>query len=90
MCDVEKASTFDEAKDLLENRAFDVAILDIMGVYGYELLKIAKEKNVIAVIHRNWTNMVEEENLYEITIENRHDLHKELKEIVSRYISDSN
>ena len=50
MCDVVKASTFDEAKNLLETQYFDMAILDIMGVQGYELLKISNEKKVIGVM----------------------------------------
>ena len=50
MCDVVKASTFEQAKDLMENQYFDMAILDIMGVDGYELLEIAKQKKVIAVM----------------------------------------
>jgi DNA-binding NtrC family response regulator len=50
MCDVVKASTFDEAKDLLETQYFDIAILDIMGVDGYKLLEIAKLREVIPVM----------------------------------------
>jgi len=50
MCDVVKTSTFDEAKNLLETQYFDMAILDIMGVQGYELLKISNEKRVIGVM----------------------------------------
>ena len=50
MCDVEKASTFSEAKDRLESQRFDFAILDIMGVDGYELLKIANERKVITIM----------------------------------------
>ena len=50
MCDVVKASSFEEAKELLEAQYFDIAILDIMGVDGYELLKIANRKYVIAVM----------------------------------------
>lgn len=50
MCHVTKASTFDEAKKLLETQEFDMAILDIMGVDGYELLEIANERKVIAVM----------------------------------------
>jgi CheY-like chemotaxis protein len=49
-CDVVKASTFSEAKDLLESQRFDFAILDIMGVDGYELLKIASEKKVLTIM----------------------------------------
>lgn len=50
MCDVVKASTFEEAKSLLEVQYFDIAILDIMGVDGYALLEIAKKRNVIPVM----------------------------------------
>jgi DNA-binding NtrC family response regulator len=50
MCDVVKASTFQEAKDLLEREYFDIAILDIMGVDGYKLLEIANKKEVMAVM----------------------------------------
>jgi len=50
MCVVAKAVSYDRAKELLETQDFDLAILDIMGVNGYELLKIAKEKGVTAVM----------------------------------------
>jgi DNA-binding NtrC family response regulator len=50
MCNVARASTFDEAKELLESRNFDIAILDIMGVDGYGLLEIADRKNITAVM----------------------------------------
>jgi DNA-binding NtrC family response regulator len=50
MCDVTKATTFEKAKNLLETRDFDLAILDIMGVKGYELLEVATQKNIIAVM----------------------------------------
>ena len=50
MCETVKASTFDEAETLLETQEFDIAILDIMGVNGYQLLEIAKSKNIITVM----------------------------------------
>jgi DNA-binding NtrC family response regulator len=50
MCDVVTASTFQEAKDLLESQGFDIAILDIMGVDGYGLLEIANKKNIPVVM----------------------------------------
>jgi DNA-binding NtrC family response regulator len=50
MCNVSKASTFEEAKNLLETQYFDMAILDIMGVHGYELLKICNAHGVIGVM----------------------------------------
>ena len=49
-CAVVKAFSFDEAKRLLENQYFDMTILDIMGVDGYALLDIAREKKVVAVM----------------------------------------
>ncbi len=45
-CQVDRASTFEEAKDLLETNFYHAAILDIMGVKGYELLDIASKKNI--------------------------------------------
>jgi len=50
MCEVVKASSFDEAKEHLESDDFDMAILDIMGVDGYKLLHIAKHRNITAVM----------------------------------------
>ncbi|MCJ7596257.1 MAG: response regulator [Desulfobacterales bacterium] len=50
MCDVEKASTAEEAQKLLETKFFDIAILDIMGVDGYRLLEIAKKQKIVAVM----------------------------------------
>jgi len=50
MCDVTKATTFEKAKELLESRDFDIAILDIMGVDGYGLLDIATRRNITAVM----------------------------------------
>ena len=50
MCEVIKASNFKAAKDYLETRYFDMAILDIMGVEGYALLDIATRRNVTAVM----------------------------------------
>jgi DNA-binding response OmpR family regulator len=50
MCDVRKASSFDEARLLMEKEEFDIAVLDIMGVDGYKLLEIANRRNVLAVM----------------------------------------
>ncbi len=50
MCDIVKTTRFEEAKDLLETLPLDMAILDIMGVQGYELLKIANEKKIVTVM----------------------------------------
>jgi len=50
MCKVVKAGSFEEAKKYFETQSFDLAILDIMGVDGYELLEIAVKKKVTAVM----------------------------------------
>ena len=50
MCEIVTAATFDEAKKHFESRKFDVAVLDIMGVNGYGLLEIARQKNIPALM----------------------------------------
>jgi DNA-binding NtrC family response regulator len=50
MCKIDTASSFEQAKGLLENNYYDIAVLDIMGVKGYDLLKIANEKEVPALM----------------------------------------
>jgi len=47
---ITKAGTFEEAKKRMEAERFDIVILDIMGVNGYELLKIATRRNMIAIM----------------------------------------
>ena len=49
-CHTVKASNFKAAKDYLETEHFDLAILDIMGVEGYQLLEIAGQRKVTAVM----------------------------------------
>ena len=50
MCKTVKASDFETAQDLLETEYFDMAILDIMGVKGFQLLEIANQRKVSAVM----------------------------------------
>ena len=50
MCEITKASNFQDAKEHLQSQYFDIAVLDIMGVEGYDLLEIAKNKNITAVM----------------------------------------
>ena len=50
MCVVVTATSFEQAKQLLESDDFDIAILDIMGVDGYGLLEIANRKSLPAVM----------------------------------------
>jgi DNA-binding NtrC family response regulator len=49
-CDIETASTFEAAQELLEKNTYDAAILDIMGVRGFDLLEIATEKKIPALM----------------------------------------
>lgn len=46
MCTIYTAPNFETARKFLEKETFDAAILDIMGVQGYDLLALAKEKNI--------------------------------------------
>jgi DNA-binding NtrC family response regulator len=50
MCKIDTATSFEEAKTLLENNDYDIAILDIMGVNGYELLDIATRREIPALM----------------------------------------
>jgi CheY-like chemotaxis protein len=45
-----KASSFKEAQQMLNTQEFDLVILDIMGVEGYQLLETAVEKKLTAVM----------------------------------------
>jgi DNA-binding NtrC family response regulator len=47
---VSKASSYETACERLEKEHFDTAILDIMGVRGYDLLKLAVEKEIPAIM----------------------------------------
>ena len=49
-CEMETATTYELAKELLESRVYDAAILDIMGVRGFDLLKIAMKKKIPALM----------------------------------------
>jgi len=43
-CGFDKAATYEEAVKLMESNVYDVVILDIMGVRGFDLLNIAVKK----------------------------------------------
>jgi DNA-binding NtrC family response regulator len=49
-CKIDAASTFEEASKLLEKNVYDIAVLDIMGVSGFDLLKIANKRNIPALM----------------------------------------
>ena len=50
MCLVDSAPDFETAQKFLNKNRYDLAILDIMGVRGYELLEIANERNIPALM----------------------------------------
>ncbi|MBN2033644.1 MAG: response regulator [Deltaproteobacteria bacterium] len=50
MCKIDAALSFEQGKKFLEDNYYDVAILDIMGVKGFELLEIAKKQGVPALM----------------------------------------
>lgn len=49
-CIFEKAMTYGEAAKKLESKTYDVVILDIMGVRGFDLLEFAVRRNFRVVM----------------------------------------
>ena len=50
MCICVTAKDFTTAVNAMENNTYDMAILDIMGVDGFQLLEIANKKNIPALM----------------------------------------
>ena len=50
MCTIDTAADFQTAEKLLNQNKYDVAVLDIMGVKGYDLLKIANKNGIPALM----------------------------------------
>ena len=46
MCEIDSARNFETAERLLKENSYDAAILDIMGVKGYDLLQLARGKEL--------------------------------------------
>ena len=49
-CDLETATNYEDAKELLETHRYDAVILDIMGVRGFDLLEIAVARKTPALM----------------------------------------
>ncbi len=49
-CDLVTAASFEEAEKEIANSEFDLVILDIMGVRGFDLLKKCAERNMPAAM----------------------------------------
>ena len=60
-CKIDQASSYEEAVEFFQKGRYDLAILDIMGVDGYGLLKIAGEQGVPAIMLT--AHALSEENL---------------------------
>ena len=45
-CTFDKATNFEDASRLIETKSYDIVILDIMGVRGFDLLDMAVKKNM--------------------------------------------
>jgi DNA-binding NtrC family response regulator len=50
VCKIDTASTYEQAEELLQNNFYHIAVLDIMGVRGYDLLEIATKRNIPALV----------------------------------------
>lgn len=50
MCLIDSAPNFETARRFLDKNTYDVAILDIMGVRGYDLLQLAQKKGIPALM----------------------------------------
>ena len=50
ICQVDTASNFDLAAKLIRKKRHDIAIFDLMGVNGFELLKIADQVGLPALV----------------------------------------
>jgi CheY-like chemotaxis protein len=49
-CVIEKATTYQEAAQKLESQSYDVVVLDIMGVRGFDLLEQTVKRNFPAAM----------------------------------------
>ena len=49
MCNIDAAPDFETAKKFLQKNTYDIAIFDIMGVRGYDLLEIANKRGIPAL-----------------------------------------
>ena len=50
MCKIDTASSFEEGKSQMESNPYDLVVLDIMGVKGFELLEIANKQKIPALM----------------------------------------
>jgi DNA-binding response OmpR family regulator len=82
MCKIDTASSFEEGKQRLETEPYDIAILDIMGVDGFELLKVANKCGTPALMltahglsEENLKRSAQEGAAYYAPKEKMHEIH---------------
>jgi DNA-binding response OmpR family regulator len=82
MCKIDTASSFEEGKQRIETESYDIAILDIMGVDGFELLKVANKFATPAIMltahglsEENLKKSAEEGACYYAPKEKMHEIH---------------
>lgn len=49
-CSLDKATTYEQAAGMLRSSHYDIVVLDIMGVQGFDLLEIAVERKLKTVM----------------------------------------
>jgi CheY-like chemotaxis protein len=49
-CKFDKATTYEKAAELIKSNSYDVVILDIMGVRGFDLLALSVSRNLRVVM----------------------------------------
>ncbi len=49
-CEIDMAATYEKARKLVVTKSYDLVILDIMGVRGFDLLKAAVQKKLKVVM----------------------------------------
>ena len=45
-CKIDKAITYEEAEEKLKSQPYDIVVLDIMGIRGFDLLELAVSRNL--------------------------------------------
>jgi len=50
MCVTDSAQDFETAARMIEKNTYDMTVLDVMGVNGYELLETANQKEIPSVM----------------------------------------
>ena len=50
VCKIDTATSFEQGKRLLEENDYDMLILDIQGVRGFDLLKLSKARKIPAIM----------------------------------------